>query len=321
MKLSRKLSRAAAMILALCTIVAALSGCSQTIGMKIDGKSVPKGLYTYYYALGYSSYSDTTKASEYASQQIAIYYATEELCREYGVQLEALERKSVLDNITTSVEENMGGTSGYKKFLNAMSLSKKQFQNIMYNRAKQTKLMEYLYDAETGIEPPTKEECYELFCTYYCSAMHILISTQEAEGQEDYDAALSRAEEALARAKAGEDFSALIDEYGEDPGQDSKTGYIFTDGQMVDAFSDAAFALEPGEISDIVQTSYGYHIIKRNPITMEDYEQYHESFYSSVESYKFQLLINEKIESMNVVIDENSTGVDVSAALSYISGS
>lgn len=75
-----------------------------------------------------------------------------------------------------------------------------------------------------------------------------------------------KAEEVLEKAKNGEDFEALIDEYGEDPGMESEE---YKDGYLVDEmsnfelpFKEASLKLEEGEISDLVPTVYGYHIIK-----------------------------------------------------------
>lgn len=65
------------------------------------------------------------------------------------------------------------------------------------------------------------------------------------------------------RAKAGEDFVSLMDEYNEDSVTESGYVYTFTKGEMVKSFEDAAFALDIGGISDIVQSDYGYHTIKR----------------------------------------------------------
>ncbi len=80
---------------------------------------------------------------------------------------------------------------------------------------------------------------------------------------------LPQAEEALAKAQAGEDFDALIETYGDDSGMRSEPaktqGYLICDGLSlyVPEFQDAAMALENvGDISDLVKTDYGYHILK-----------------------------------------------------------
>ena len=91
-------------------------------------------------------------------------------------------------------------------------------------------------------------------------ASHILLKT---EGQ-DEAAVRKKAEEVLAQVKAGGDFAALAKQHSEDDATKALGGDLdyFGHGRMVQAFETVAFAMEPGKISDLVKTQYGFHIIK-----------------------------------------------------------
>jgi peptidyl-prolyl cis-trans isomerase D len=95
-------------------------------------------------------------------------------------------------------------------------------------------------------------------------ARHILFKVDANASQADKDTAKARAELARQRALKGADFAELAKELSEDTGSAAQGGDLGynTKGKMVAPFDDAQFALKPGEISQVVETRYGYHVIK-----------------------------------------------------------
>ena len=95
-------------------------------------------------------------------------------------------------------------------------------------------------------------------------ARHILIQVPKEASEEDKKKLKEKADEVLKKVKAGEDFTKLAAEYSDDPGTKSKGGELgfFSKGSMVPAFEQAAFSLKPGEVSELVETEFGFHVIK-----------------------------------------------------------
>jgi peptidyl-prolyl cis-trans isomerase C len=99
-------------------------------------------------------------------------------------------------------------------------------------------------------------------------AAHILVSTLDKVTQAPLPPDQKKDKEALARkirarAASGEDFGKLAKDFSEDPGSKDKGGeYTFPRGKMVPEFEAAAFSMQTNQVSDLVETKYGFHIIK-----------------------------------------------------------
>lgn len=95
-------------------------------------------------------------------------------------------------------------------------------------------------------------------------ARHILVKADASASADDKKKAQERAETYLKKIKEGEDFAKLASELSDDPGSKPKGGDLgfFPRGRMVKPFEDAAFSLKTGEMSGIVETQFGFHIIK-----------------------------------------------------------
>jgi peptidyl-prolyl cis-trans isomerase D len=111
------------------------------------------------------------------------------------------------------------------------------------------------------------------------NAQHILVSVSETASPEDDAAARAKAQEALQKARSGADFAELVREYSDEPGAAERAGDLgfFGRGQMVPEFEQAAFSMQPGQISDLVRTQFGYHVIKLNEKRTESVRSFEEA--------------------------------------------
>lgn len=176
------------------------------------------------------------------------------------------------------------------------------------------------FNEETKVSESEMEKYYEENKDSYkvdeVEASHILIKTTDDDGNAMSDAdkkkAKAKAEKILKEVKNGGDFAELAKKYSEDPGSAENGGSLgtFGKGQMVEPFEEAAFSMEPGEISDLVETDYGYHIIKVTDKINET-----TSYEEAKDGIKTQLLNNmygEKIEELqkNAKIEKDTKIID-----------
>ena len=126
-------------------------------------------------------------------------------------------------------------------------------------------LRQQVMTADTVIEAEELERLYqEQAPGMRIRARHILLSMPQDADEATRDSIRALAEELQEQAAGGADFAQLAREYSADPGSAQAGGDLgwFERGRMVQPFEEAAFALEPGEVSDVVETPFGLHIIK-----------------------------------------------------------
>jgi len=135
---------------------------------------------------------------------------------------------------------------------------------------------------------------------------HILLKTV---GQTDalVEETRKKAEDVLKQAKKGAKFDELAKKYSEDPGSKDKGGDLgwIRHGQTVPEFDKAAFSLAPGQISDLVKTQYGFHIIK----VLEKQNAHTKSFDEVKDSIRTPLLLTEADKQASDTADQLSKAI------------
>ncbi|RWX50288.1 PPIC-type PPIASE domain-containing protein, partial [Candidatus Electrothrix marina] len=131
-------------------------------------------------------------------------------------------------------------------------------------------------------------------------ARHILLKTTEGDSEAVRAEKKKKAEEVLLLARnEGSDFSVLAKEYSEGPTKE-KGGDLgfFSNGRMVPPFDKAVFSLQPGEISDVVETQFGYHIIKLEevrPASVRTFEQVKDNLAVTLKKQKAKTLTFQRV--------------------------
>ena len=144
-----------------------------------------------------------------------------------------------------------------------------------------SQLAELYYGENSGHYPTDAEVNAYLDEVGRYKAKHILLATIDLDTREPLDEATvaqkkAQAEDFLAQLRAAEDpialFDDLMNEHSEDSGlATNPDGYTTAKGEMVAPFEEAALALKAGEISEVVESDFGYHIILRLPLDPDDF--------------------------------------------------
>ena len=225
------------------------------------------------------SVADYVKASVLSS--VKQHLVLENLANKYGVTLTEGQESAMADSDQTYIDQ-YGSEEAFEEEIAKLGMRCETYDRVARSNYLYQNLYE-LYNTE-GSALYASDEDLAVYAAdqNYITADHILLSTKdlttgEALTDEQKAEKKALAEEIKQKLDACEGdideltalFQELADQYSEDPGRETyPTGYTFTTGSMVQEFEDAAYALSEGEVSEVVESSLGYHILLRLPLDM-----------------------------------------------------
>lgn len=167
--------------------------------------------------------------------------------------------KGQIDSVLKMQYQRAGGEENFIKFLETNGQSIKDIKNDI---SAGFTIQRYIKEVQDGVTVSEEEIQNAYNDVKTVTVRHILLTTQGKNDSEKQQLK-EKMEEILTKAKNAEDFAELAKQYSEDPGSKAKGGLYenIHRGMMVKPFEDAAFSVPVGEISDIIETQYGYHIL------------------------------------------------------------
>nr|WP_302642135.1 peptidylprolyl isomerase [uncultured Agathobaculum sp.] len=279
--------------------------------LTVNGDAVTADEYS-----GYMLYNMQYYASMYAQMGLTDLWSNEDMAKSLGASMpEAAEQQAIYARVVmqkfnelglklsyneqkemASVRRNSIANTSKDAYLNQIAqfgFSDQTYQNFMYISQCYQALNDY-YFGENGVNTPSDEDIQKYYEDNYITAKHILITTVDpasGETKRTDEEAKKEAQSILDRINAGEDFDTLMNQYSEDTGlSNNPNGYTFTEGQMVTEFYDGAKALAEDEVSELVKSSYGYHIIKRVKLDDSQLDNFKSDIVSAISGSMDELL-------------------------------
>ncbi|MPM65278.1 Foldase protein PrsA [bioreactor metagenome] len=226
-----------------------------------------------------------------AMETAKLYALIDKKATELNVAMTAEQEAELQTSLADTIEQ-MGGEEAFYNQLSRSGLTREAFEHFNKVSYLYEGLQEHFFGAGGEKEPTDARMAEYIAESDLLGAKHILLLTVDMTNRDattgEYakldDATIAQkrttAEDLLEQLRASDDpqtlFDSLMKQYSEDSGLAANpNGYSFSAGEMVPAFESATRLLEIGQISDIVESSYGYHIILRtNPDSQELREQY-----------------------------------------------
>jgi len=149
--------------------------------------------------------------------------------------------------------------------MNEQQLLERARQEFLVQKYVETKVASKITVADESVKAFYDQNQDQMKVPERLHLRHILVGVEPTASPEDKQKAKAEADEVLAKLKGGGDFAALAKEHSDDPGSKEKAGDLswIAQGQTVEPFEKAAFALKDQEVSGVVETRFGYHVIQR----------------------------------------------------------
>jgi peptidyl-prolyl cis-trans isomerase C len=174
-----------------------------------------------------------------------------------------------VDARMTEIQAQFPSEDAFKQMLASRKTTLDQVRSDVRQDITVQKLIESEVAAKAAVTPEQVTDFYAKNPDQFkqperVRASHILITVPKDADATAKTAARTKAADILKEVKAGKDFAALAKQHSQDPGSAENGGDLgfFQQGQMVGPFNDMAFKLAPGTVSDLVETEFGFHIIK-----------------------------------------------------------
>lgn len=228
---------------------------------------------------------------------------TIELLKSQATEQDKEQADATAEQVVNRYKNQAPSEEVFNQQLASMGTTLEDFHQQIKDRATVEEVIDRNIRSKIEITEEQAREYYEENPSEFTTeervhARHILLSTRDQQtGQdlpdEEKQNKFEQAQELIQQAKEGADFSELARQHTEDPGSKESGGeYTFPRGQMVKPFEETAFSLEPGEISNVVTTQFGFHIIK-----LEEKLPAGKQEFSEVEEQVKETLLQEEMET------------------------
>ena len=321
----KKFIKVISAILLACTLLS-LAACGgaelppeddRTVGL-VNGKhEVSYDLYKYFYLNYASAYDENDFAGEkrleteaeirkLCESALKNVFAVVDLAAEYGITVNDKSIKESAGLIVDEAIDEFGGKAQYAEALEYYHMTDSVFRFMMAVDACEDDLYATLTTGLGIIDNSDETVMAAIKGDEFIRIVQVLIAHDNGFSDEKNK---ETAKKVLELAAKGEDFDRLIANYSNDYSM-TQDGYYFTYGYMLDEIEAVAFDLKINEISQIIETENGYHIIKR----LEKDDNFLATNYASLkaqyESCKFYALIDERAAELTVTLNEIADEID-----------